>query len=275
MAKRGKRKNQRKDRDKQVNARVKNNSEQMEQFIPKSKTKSKIRWSEKDVTNLRNTVRQFNSKLTRIEKQGKNLQAFMPERLNVKELRENITTRKEYNKAMQRAKAFLKKGAEEIKVSEKGLALTKWEIQQIRNLQQQAEYEHKKYLERMRAGTKKETTGKGEEEQKIPKFDFGKRGVADYEKYLAMLQKRLTGQYYEDKQDLYIQNYITAIYRRYGHTEKVEKLVEHLENLGADKVVQQFYQNFDMTIEFTYDLTLSDNQLFDRLAEQWYKIKAE
>lgn len=72
-----------------------------------------------------------------------------------------------------------------------------------------------------------------------------------------------------------MQNYITAIYRRYGHTEKVEKFVEHLENLGADKVVQQFYQNFDMTIEFTYDLTLSDDQLFDRLVEQWYKIKAE
>lgn len=71
MAKRGKRKNQWKNRDKQVVTRVKNNSEQMEQFIPKSKTKSKIRWSEKDVTNLRNTVRQFNSKLTRIENKEK------------------------------------------------------------------------------------------------------------------------------------------------------------------------------------------------------------
>lgn len=273
MAKRGKRKNQRSNRN--VKNTVNQAIEQTEKAVENTPSIVGIRWDKKTKAILNKTVKAFNAKLSRIEKQGKNLEAFMPERLSVKDLKKEIQTRAEFNRQIKRAQAFLKRGAEEVKVSEKGLAVTKWEIQQIRNLQQKAEYEHKKYLERMKAGSKKITTRAEEEERPIPKFDFKKRGYSEYQRYLAMLQKRLTGEYYKDKQELYLKNYIQSIYRLYGQTEKVDALVDHLENLGADEVVHQIYQDFDMTIEFTYDLTLAPDQLFDKLAEKWYKIKAE
>lgn len=262
MAKRGKRKNKRSNRGKQAVTRV----------IPKITKKSEIKWREKDILNLRNAVRQFNSKLTRLEKQGKNLEMFMPERKNVKELKKAITSRDEYNKTIQSMKSFLKKGAEDIKISEKGLAVTKWEIQQVRNMEARARHLHNKYLEQMKKGTEKITTSKGEEEQALPTFDFSKRSIADYQRYLKILKQRVSGDYYIDKQNLYLVNYIRSIYKRYGKTEKVDELVDHLLNLGADEVVRQFYQNIELTIEFTYDLTLSDDQLFDKLKEKWFEI---
>ena len=122
MAKRGKRKNQRSNRN--VKNTVNQAIEQTEKAVENTPSIVGIRWDKKTKAILNKTVKAFNAKLSRIEKQGKNLEAFMPERLSVKDLKKEIQTRAEFNRQIKRAQAFLKRGAEEVNVAEKVLAVT-------------------------------------------------------------------------------------------------------------------------------------------------------
>ncbi len=74
---------------------------------------SKIRWSDKD----RNIVRNYNANIRRKRKKlieaGKRYEAAqLPEKVNLRELKKNVTTRKELNKELKRMETFNKTGKE-------------------------------------------------------------------------------------------------------------------------------------------------------------------
>ena len=106
---------------------------------------SVIRWRRKDEEELKKAVRNFNNKITRLEKKGF---SGLPQKVSYKTLRKGkkmevdefgniisarifpILSRREYNNQINSLKRWTRKNAEELVTLESGLKVTKWEKQE-------------------------------------------------------------------------------------------------------------------------------------------------
>ena len=90
-----------------------------------------IRWSEKDYSNLKKAVSDFNKKIRKLEKEEGLL--YLPDTKLYSETRDKITTRREYNRQIKALQDFMKAGAEELYITKGGEGISKWEWQQTMN----------------------------------------------------------------------------------------------------------------------------------------------
>ncbi len=108
----------------------------------------KIRWNTNQKERLKKTVKRFNAKIAREAKKSNIASEYLPKKLNIKELRQSITTAKDLNlleKSVQRA---FKKDAFKLIKNEKGVTTTKYEKRevgiQVRRINLKRSYERKK-----------------------------------------------------------------------------------------------------------------------------------
>ena len=73
---------------------------------------SKIRWQRGDYITLGKAVSQFNKKINELQKEES--KDYLPDTLEYKEVKENITTRKELNRVINSLRRFKKEGAEDL-----------------------------------------------------------------------------------------------------------------------------------------------------------------
>ena len=85
----------------------------------------RISWRNVDNLSLGKAVANFNRKIKRIETEEN--KGYLPETLNFKDVKENITTRRELNRIIQNLRNFNKEGAEELYQNDAGEEMTKWE----------------------------------------------------------------------------------------------------------------------------------------------------
>lgn len=85
----------------------------------------RISWKNVDNLSLGKAVANFNRKIKRIETEEN--KGYLPETLNFKDVKENITTRRELNRVIQNLRNFNKEGAEELYQNDAGEEMTKWE----------------------------------------------------------------------------------------------------------------------------------------------------
>lgn len=93
-----------------------------------------IRWQQSDHDELRRAVKNFNAKITRLEKKHPELKGALPERVYVKELKELIDTRQDLKREINSLKRFSQKGAEQIvKIpnNDYNLQTTKWQKEEM------------------------------------------------------------------------------------------------------------------------------------------------
>lgn len=96
---------------------------------------NKIRWRSIDQKAVTNIARRFNAKITRVMKAHPDWSENLPERINVKELSEELRsgTRREFNREMAKLERFLRKGAEMPYTTKSGVATTVWQKKEIDN----------------------------------------------------------------------------------------------------------------------------------------------
>lgn len=70
---------------------------------------SKIRWQKTDTEELSRAVKNFNAKITRIEKKNPELKNALPERMSARQLKEMITTRQDLKRELNSLKRFTDK----------------------------------------------------------------------------------------------------------------------------------------------------------------------
>lgn len=98
-----------------------------------------IRWTKDDKQNLRKAVNNFNSKIKRLEKEGRE---NLPDKVSYKELvgigelqnfenKNRIYSRGELNNVMRSLQRFSKRGAEDIVTLKSGEQVTKWQKKEI------------------------------------------------------------------------------------------------------------------------------------------------
>lgn len=93
-----------------------------------------IRWSEADNKELSRLVRNFNSKVKRLEKKYSGTDVIIPEKVSVKDLKDLINTRRDLNRELKSLQNFTQRGSEEVITipnTDNNIQLTKWQKQEM------------------------------------------------------------------------------------------------------------------------------------------------
>lgn len=212
-----------------------------------------IKWRKQDKQKVTNTVRQFNSKITRLLKKNPALKPYLPDRINAKELTKNIQTRSDFKREINSLGRFLKKGAETPITTDTGLRTTQWQRKEIgykvANINRQRTAERK----RANVSTFTGTMGTIQKNNLEPKqYDFNKIKPSDWDKFVQNVEKQVKENYFSEKNELYKQNYMTAISNVFNK-EDSSKLLSIIQNIPAENLIDLFYSDPVLQIDFVYD----------------------
>ena len=93
-----------------------------------------IRWQQSDNVDLKRAVKNFNAKITRLEKKYPQQKNALPERVSVKQIKELITSRQDLKRELNSLRRFTTPGAEQlvdVPDSDYNLQITKWQKEEM------------------------------------------------------------------------------------------------------------------------------------------------
>ena len=88
-----------------------------------------IRYDKKLNQEINRTIKNFNQKIARLEKQEREL---LPSKITKKDLKNSVYTRTELQRKLKELQRFSKRGAEDIITTRGGVRLTQYELQNIK-----------------------------------------------------------------------------------------------------------------------------------------------
>lgn len=96
------------------------------------KIPSIIRWTRSDYAKLSYAVRQFNKKVSELEKMEGNV---APEEFDYSEVRDSIYSRRELNRVIKSLKRFSRESQQRIRTLPSGQQITQWELSELKKAQ--------------------------------------------------------------------------------------------------------------------------------------------
>lgn len=93
-----------------------------------------IRWSENDIRELQRAVRNFNAKVSRLEKKyAGNKQVVLPEKVKMREMRKLIDTRRDLQMELRSLQAFSQRGSEKLVKADTNdtIYITSWQKKEL------------------------------------------------------------------------------------------------------------------------------------------------
>ena len=94
-----------------------------------------IRWTRSDYAKLSYAVRQFNKKVSELEKLEGNV---APEEFDYREVRDSIYSRKELNRVIKSLKRINRESQQRIRTLDSGERITQWELSELKKAQKRA-----------------------------------------------------------------------------------------------------------------------------------------
>ena len=215
----------------------------------------RIRWTESDSQELAKAVRNFNAKVTRLNKKNPQMKSVLPEKITVAQLKEIINTRQDLKREINTLKRFSKRGAEEIvdvPGTDYNLKITKWQRSEINRRVGIINRRRKKRLDEIQAtevesrGEKLGYTrgqigmGKAEEVSLSPMKAFTRRMVqSDIKfKWLSVLTQSQSD--YFDKRDFQLrENFINTLKENYNVND-IKDVINAIEKMDIKDFLNEF-----------------------------------
>lgn len=256
----------------------------------------KIKWRKQDIAELQRVIKNFNQKRTRLIKQEKNLEREERyiektiEKESLKDARDLINTRKEFNRYIASLKAFTKRGAEEIDIKhfeETGQRISKWQKNEINRSIKIAKVRLNKELDPYRKVVKDsggltkidmrntearaiENRIKGLENYKNKQIGF------DFKESIRNLRRQGSYSYTVKKAEIYKENYIETM-EKYKDFPKYNEFIKKLKSFKNPVEFYNYIKEKDFSSDLTYqsDEYLSINRYIDLLQEWGVDISEE
>lgn len=228
---------------------------------------NKIRWKQGDYIRLGKAVSDFNKKINELQAEENKL--YLPDLINYKEAKENITTRRELNRIINSLRRFKREGSEDLYTTEAGEQITKWERRELgiqsRIAQTRLRAELKELNKPLESGFSRVQMGSQrareiEAQIKNLKQIENKKGY-EFKRLKERIQNIGTSDYIFKKATIYRENYIKEM-EKYSHLDNYEKLVEKFNTL---KNPVNFYE-FMSKNELAQDLTYQSDEYFSQQA---------
>ena len=229
---------------------------------------SDIRWRKKDTEELKRKVKNYNAKIARLMKKNYN-QDLLPEKLKYKDLKESIKTRSDFKEQIKLANELTKRGSEETVKSTRGLTLPKFTIKQTKIKIAKINKERKKKkedLEKIQKTDRNKPIDKtGEKGKDIgvnlihpKKFNFENMSKKEWEMFIKTVDKQVRKDD-EITDARYVKHLFLAIDANLSPNQ-ADKLKELISLIPNNKIVEKYYTDRNMTIDFYYGESDQDDK---------------
>ena len=252
-----------------------------------------IRWQKSDYQDLSKAVRNFNAKISRLEKKYPELKNALPEKMKVGELKQLINTRQDLKREINSLKRFTDK-SNKINLLEDGsyegieiygnynIKITKWQRKEINRRIATINTRRKKRLEALK---EVQVTSRGQQQG----YTVGQIGVGSVQmNELAPMQGLMPGASNESVRRKFksalIQSqsdflrlsdyrakssYITGLYRNFNPDE-IQDIIKAVEDMPVDKWLDIFQSDADAKFEGLYPGNkVQEKQYADSLRAVW------
>ena len=211
----------------------------------------KIKWSTDDSKAISNAVRQFNAKRTRLIKRTPFLEQYLPDKLNVSDVRGRIETRADFKRELKSIQRFMKPNAAKLVQSKKGLIVTLYEKLEISYKIRRINARRKKEREEMPIDTEHGTMGAVRKNNLQPKnFDFDEMDLDNWDSFVESVERQSMPNYASGKQSLYKENFIKGLESIFG--DQAEELKKLVAKIDPKQLYEIYYTNPVLRMEFLY-----------------------
>lgn len=211
-----------------------------------------IKWRDTDQKELAKAVRKFNAKRTRLIKQVPELEEFLPPKQSTKDIKNAVKTRRDFINALNSLERFMRKGAEKPIVTKEGVKTTAYEKKEIAIKVRAINQRRAAELKKAAPSTEKGTMGTVRNNNLRPKkYDIDKIKKSDWKKFVESVEKQSKDSYNTDKYERYKNNFVKGLENAFG--EKGRELIDIVEQMNAETLVQMYYDDPILQIDFIYD----------------------
>ena len=226
-----------------------------------------IKWREQDEKELRRVVRNFNDKLRRLVKENPENQNILPQfwneqtqqfesRVTIKNLKELIQTRADYNRQLNMLKRFGRRGAEEIieaPTNEYGARTTKWQKFEMARMAQIVNRRRKERLENLENVKMLDSYGElgytlgqrfgmglASRNSLNPIKTFTRSQTqADLKQKVRALMRESASNYAKDRDLMLKENFINELRQNYNEAD-ISDVIERIRSMDDDLFVLKF-----------------------------------
>jgi hypothetical protein len=197
---------------------------------------ARINWKRGDYISLGRAVSNFNKKIRELQAEENKL--YLPDEINYKEAKENITTRKELNRLVNSLRRFQRQGAEDLYTTQAGESITKWERRELgiqsRIAQTRLRAELKNLEKPLESGYSRVQMGsirarEIEAQIKNLKQIETKKGY-EFNNLRQRIMSMGRSDYVMKKATIFRENYLKEM-QKYSHFDNYEKLMNKLQSI--------------------------------------------
>lgn len=218
---------------------------------------SKIRWKQGDYVKLGKAVAEFNKKINKLNAEENKL--YLPDTIEYKEAKENITTRKELNRMINSLKRFQREGAEELYTTQAGEDITKWERRELgiqaRIAGTRLQRELKALNEPMESGFSRAQMGSTRvreiEAQLRNLKQIETKSGYEFQRLRSRIARSGVSDYTMKKAITYQENYIKEM-EKYSHFDNYDLLMAKLKSFKNPISFYEFVSKTELTADLTY-----------------------
>lgn len=216
-----------------------------------------IRYDKKLNQEINRTIKNFNQKIARLEKEQRDL---LPSKITKKNLKSNVYTRKELQRKLKELQRFSTRGAEEVITTSGGVRLTKYELNEIKRENARVKRNITREINRLKVEKpkifgKKQTSTYSEmgdhdflnlvARRKALEKDVNKLSREEFERFTKLVEK--TGRNQQYMNNIFKENYFdmltkTAYYFDYDN-EKLAYLKDRLMKLQPNDFLKLFKED--------------------------------
>lgn len=216
-----------------------------------------IRYDKKLNQEINRTIKNFNQKIARLEKQEREL---LPNKITKKDLKSNVYTRTELQRKLKELQRFSTRGAEDIITTSGGVKLTKYELNEIKRENARVKRNITREINRLKTDKpkifgKKQTSTFSEmgdtdylnlvARRKALEKDINKLSREEFERFTKLVEK--TGKNQQYMKSIFKENYFEmltdlAYYFDYD-TNKLNLLRQKLMNLKPNDFLKLFKED--------------------------------
>lgn len=232
----------------------------------------KIKWSENDKKELSRLIKNYNAKIDYHAKKNGSKEG-LPEKLNVKEVKANIVSRKDFNRTLDKIALFLKRGGEQILENKNGVKITKAEYQytmkNINEVNAKNEKERNKMLnnpvyvngELLMNARRMSTLNK------LQPFIFNFNNITDFQSYAKYFESKLFDTHWKLEEQAYLETLIECIEEQYSE-KNIEILTKLFKAIGGKKLLNLYYEGYEVVKhDFHYRIDITEEEKITQTIE--------
>lgn len=213
---------------------------------------SRIKWTNADDERLINIAMRFNAKIAYVGIEKPHIAGIQPAPVSVQDLKSHLLSypRSEFTRTISSLSDYLKEGAELPFTTSKGVNTTHWQMEQIERTFADINKARESEIDKFKPSIYKGTMHTIKESGLLPRKNTVQEVLPkNWDKWLSRIEAQRLSYIGDERYERYKQNFIKAVDVNLGS----EELHNKLEKIPAEVLVQEYYTNPMISIDFVYD----------------------